>query len=225
MRILLLSLVVFVLGLGGAYLVVSPGAGAHSLLAGTITGSVGTSGSPDAYEIALSVGGTTVAPGQYEFDITDYASIHNFDLCRGAKCTSTNSIARTSVGGTGSVHWIVSLTPGTYTYQCDVHSAELFGQFTVPGTPPPPMNVQITKVVPKRALVTVTAKANQATQFTGWLLKGSTKLATTATTGNRTAVTLKLKPLKALKAGSYVVQVRAGIPGAFKTVRKKISVM
>jgi hypothetical protein len=221
MRILLLSLVVFALGISGAYLVLSPRAGAQTLVDGTFTGSVGTSGSPDAYDIALDTG-ATVAPGTYEFDITDYASIHNFDLCRGAKCTSTNSIARTTIGGAGSVHWIVTLTPGTYTYQCDAHPANLFGQFTVPGTPPPPMNVQITKVVPRRTLVTVTAKANQATQFTAWLLKGSTKLATKTTTANATTATLKLKPLKALKAGTYYVQVRAGIPGAFKTVRKKI---
>jgi len=42
---------------------------------------------------------STVAPGTYEFDITDYATIHNFDLLGPGNV----SIDKTTIAGTGSV--------------------------------------------------------------------------------------------------------------------------
>ena len=224
MRILLLSLTVFALGIGGAFLAFSPRAGARSLT--TITGHVGTSGSPDAFSIGLGVS-APLAPGTYQFDITDYSTIHNFDLCKGTSCTGSNTVDTTDVDGTGMVSWMVNLTPGTYTYRCDVHSTQMHGSFTVTGgttTTTLPMTASITKVVAKRLLVTVTAKANQATKFTGSLLKSGVKLATTTTTVNAVTATLKLKPLKALKPGYYYVQVRAGTGTNFKIVKKQIYV-
>lgn len=234
MRTLLVSLigaVVFALGLGGAFLVFSPGAGARGLVDGTFHGSVGTSGGPNDYVITVDTP-TSVAPGTYEFDITDYATIHNFDLCKGANCTGTNSVDKTSISGTGSVVWTVTLTPGTYTYQCDQHP-DLQGQFTVTGgttstttTTTKAVTAQISKVVAKRKLVTVTAKANQPVIFTGVLLKGTKVLAKTTTTTSAANAILKLKPLPALKQGYYVVQVKAAVNGSnFKIVKKKIYVM
>jgi hypothetical protein len=233
MRKLLVSLsvlVVFALGLAGAFLAFSSGAGAEGLVDGTFTGSVGTSGMPNAYEITLNTP-SSVAPGTYELDITDYATIHNFDLCKGASCTGANSVDKTSISGTGSVMWTVALTPGTYTYQCDAHP-ELQGQFTVSGgttsttttTTPPPLNASISKITPARKVVTVNAKANQTANFKAWLLKGSTQLATATTRGM--TVQLKLKPVKALKPGTYVVQLRVFTSATtFKVIRKKITVM
>jgi plastocyanin len=227
MRTLLISLTVFALGLGGAFFAFSPRAGAQSLT--TINGSVGTSGNHDAYNIAL--GATTLAPGAYEFDITDYSSIHNFDLCKGTSCTGTNSVDKTGVSGTGAVAWNVNLTPGKYTYQCDVHTSDMQGQFTVTGgttstttTTTKAMGVTITKVVAKRPLFTVTAKANQATKFTGWILKSGKIKATISTTVNAVTATLKLKPAKALVSGYYIVQVRAGTGTNTKTVKKQVYV-
>jgi hypothetical protein len=227
MRKLLISfttLVVVALGLGGAFLVFSPGAGAHDLVDGTFTGSVGSSGAnPDAYIITLNTP-ATVAPGTYQLNITDYSSIHNFDLCAGPSCTGSNSLDKTDVAGTGSVSWIVNLTPGTYTYQCDVHFHQLQEQFVV-GTVTTPLNASITKVTSTRKLVTVNAKANRPASFKAVLLKASTVLAT-ATTSGRTTAQLKLKPLKALKPGYYVVQVKAFTSNTnFKVVKKKIYVM
>ena len=227
MRKLLLSLsvlAVFALGLGGSFLVLSPGAGARGAVDGTFNGHVGSSGSPDAYVIALSTP-SAVAPGTYQLNITDYSTIHNFDLCKGASCTGSNSVDKTDVAGTGAVQWVVNLTPGTYTYQCDVHSASLQEQFTVGSgtTTTPALTGQITKVVPTRKLVTVTAKANQAAQFKATLFKASTLLATTTASGS--TATLKLKPLKALKPGYYTVSVRVFTSGTnFKIVKKKIYV-
>ncbi|HEY2353345.1 MAG TPA: hypothetical protein VGH79_00410 [Gaiellaceae bacterium] len=228
MRKLLISLMVFALGIGGAFLALSPRAGANNLT-GTITGSVGTSGSPDAYDIALSA--TTVAPGTYEFDITDYSSIHNFDLCKGSSCTGSNSVDKTDIDGTGSVKWTVNLTSGKYTYQCDVHHTEMQGSFTVTGgtttttTTPTAVAATIKSVVAKRKLVTVTAKANQPVKFTAWvLLKNKVKAMKTTTTPAASA-TIQLKPVPALKPGYYIVQVRAAQSSTnFKTVKKQVYV-
>ncbi len=219
MRILLLSLTVLALGLGAVSLANSPGAKAQSRAAAVtiITGHVGTSTNPDAFSIGLSK--TTVPPGTYQFNITDYSSIHNFDLCKGASCTGTNSLHKTSVAGDGTVSWTVTLTAGPYTFQCDQHPSSMKGLLKVAPT------VQITSVVAKRTLVTVTAKASYATHFTGVLLKGTTKLAKTATTVNATTATLKLKPATALTPGFYYVQVTVGCCGAFSAVKKKIQVM
>jgi hypothetical protein len=78
MRGLVLGLLVFALGLGAGFLVTSPHAGAQPAVDGTLTGSVGTSSNGNAYSISLSA--ASVPAGTYEFDITDYATIHNFDL-------------------------------------------------------------------------------------------------------------------------------------------------
>jgi hypothetical protein len=174
----------------------------------------------------------------YQFDITDYSSIHNFDLCRGASCygsgaygTGGNTIKTTDIAGTGPVSWMVNLAPGVYTYQCDAHSSTLKGQFSVAGV----TAAKITKVVPKRRLVTVTTNAtligSGSVQFTASLLKGTTTLATsTKTTAVKPATaTLRLTrtaPLPALKPGNYVVQVKAAVVGQnyFKTVKKTIYV-
>jgi hypothetical protein len=236
MRTLLISLTVLALGLGGAYLALSPSAGAHSLT--TITGHVGTSGSPDAYSIGLGVT-SPLAPGVYQLDITDYSTIHNFDLCRGASCygsggygTGGNTIKTTDIAGTGAVSWMVNLAPGVYTYQCDAHSDILKGQFTVAGV----TAGKISTVVAKRRLVTATTTATVigpgSVQFTGTLLKGTTVMATTTKTiAARPATTTlrltRLAPLPALKPGSYTVQVKANVVGQtnyFKIVKKKIYV-
>src|SRR5262245_38560735 len=209
MRTLLLSLTVLALGLGGAFLANSQGASAQSRAATAtiITGSVGSSVNPDAYSISLSR--TTVPPGTYQFNITDYSDIHNFDLCKGASCTGTNSLHKTSIPGSGFVSWIVTLGAGPYTFQCDAHVSSMKRLLKVAPT------VQITSVLAKRTLVTVAAKASYPTKFTAWLLKGTTKLVKTATTVNATTATLKLKPTTALTPGFYYVQVQVGCCGAF----------
>jgi len=228
MRKLLLGLIVFVLGVGASALLLSPGAGARTL-DGTLTGSVGTSSDHDAFVINLAA--TTVAPGTYQINITDYSSMHNFDLCKGTSCTGSNSVAKTSVSGTGSVSWTVDLTPGTYTYQCDMHPLEMSGQFTVSGGTTssstttgtsPVLKVKITNVVAKRKAVTVTAKASQLTHVTAVLLQGTTQLASAAKDG--TTVKLKLKPVGKLAPGTYVVQVTVACCGTSTTKKKKIHI-
>jgi plastocyanin len=76
-------------------------------------------------------------PGTYEIEVRDLAEEHNFHL-RGPGVDRA-----TSVAGTGTETWTVTLRDGTYTFLCDPHSTSMRGTFTV-GTPtskPPPLVV------------------------------------------------------------------------------------
>jgi plastocyanin len=90
-------------------------------------GLVGTTG--PGFTITLTNGGTpvkTLTPGTYKMTINDESSGHNFDLF------GPGVSKKTSVQGTGTVVWTVTLTKGSYTYQCDIHFASgMIGHFTV----------------------------------------------------------------------------------------------
>ncbi|MFO7572590.1 MAG: plastocyanin/azurin family copper-binding protein [Gaiellaceae bacterium] len=68
-------------------------------------------------------------PGAYEIEVRDLSDEHNFHL-RGPGVDRS-----TSVGGTGTETWNVTLREGTYSYLCDPHPSTMRGTFTV-GTPP-----------------------------------------------------------------------------------------
>src|SRR4051794_34244288 len=117
MRAVILGLVVFALGLAAAALVVSPRAGAH-IADGTLSGSVGP-----GFTISLSE--SSVTAGSYTINVSDSATLHNFDFF------GPGVSKRTSIGGTGSTSWSVTLQPGTYTFQCDAHADSMNGTLTV----------------------------------------------------------------------------------------------
>jgi plastocyanin len=85
-----------------------------------------------------------LAPGTYTFRIDDKADIHNFHL------TGPGVDQSTTVEFVGQVEWTVTLTAGTYRFQCDPHSTVMRGSFTVGNTatttttqttpPPPPVH-------------------------------------------------------------------------------------
>lgn len=85
---------------------------------------------------------TQVDPGTYEIVVRDLAEEHNFHL------SGPGVEEQTSVEGTGTVTWTVSLRAGTYTILCDPHATSMRRRLTV-GTPPPP------PVVAPRLLATV----------------------------------------------------------------------
>lgn len=72
---------------------------------------------------------TRLDPGAYEIEVRDLAEEHNFHL-RGPGVDRS-----TSVAGTGTETWNVTLREGTYTFWCDPHPTSMRGTFTV-GTPP-----------------------------------------------------------------------------------------
>jgi plastocyanin len=60
------------------------------------------------------------------FKISDKSSIHNFHL------TGPGGLnKKTSVGGTGSSTWKLTLKKGTYKFVCDPHASLMKGSFTV----------------------------------------------------------------------------------------------
>jgi plastocyanin len=98
---------------------------APAALAGstTLTGTVGP-----GFTITLKQGSKTVKTlkaGSYVFKISDKSNIHNFHL------TGPGVDKKTSVAGTGSSTWTLTLKKGTYKYVCDPHKTIMHGSFTV----------------------------------------------------------------------------------------------
>jgi hypothetical protein len=54
-----------------------------------------------------------------------------------------------------TVTWTVTLTDGTYTYQCDPHASLMHGSFTVGDVPPPPVPVPLSAAVGPRRTITL----------------------------------------------------------------------
>jgi hypothetical protein len=59
----------------------------------------------------------TLKAGTYRLAVADKSSIHNFHLF------GPGVNKKTSVPFVGTRTWTVTLKPGTYTYQCDIHAA------------------------------------------------------------------------------------------------------
>jgi plastocyanin len=82
----------------------------------------------DPVNISLTFGGkkvTSLKAGKYTIVVRDTAGDHDFHL-RGPGLNRS-----TTVGGTGTSRWNVTLTKGTYKYVCDVHATYMKGSFTV----------------------------------------------------------------------------------------------
>lgn len=77
------------------------------------------------FTITSTLRNKTVKKGVYVFTIRDRTGDHNYHL----KGPGVNKA--TSVGGTGTFVWKVTLRPGTYTFQCDPHSGSMRGTFRV----------------------------------------------------------------------------------------------
>ena len=67
----------------------------------------------------------TLSPAKYAFVINDKSNIHNFHL------TGPGVNKKTTVGGTGTTHWTITLRAGTYNYVCDPHKSSMHGRFIV----------------------------------------------------------------------------------------------
>jgi plastocyanin len=113
-----------------------------SLIAALLGAGSGTSASVQATKLVGTVGpGFTITlrdaqgaavsrldPGAYEIEVRDLSDEHNFRL-RGPGIDRA-----TSVSGTATETWNVTLRDGTYTFLCDPHPTAMRGTFTV-GTP------------------------------------------------------------------------------------------
>jgi hypothetical protein len=111
---------VFALGLVAAALATRS---SSAPAAATLSASVGP-----GFSISLTQNGQSVTqlpPGDYTVDVSDTATVHDFHL------SGPGVDQATSVPGTGSATWSVTLTTGSYHFQCDAHPTMLHGDFTV----------------------------------------------------------------------------------------------
>lgn len=73
----------------------------------------------------ISMAKKPTKPGKIKLVISDKASIHNFHL------TGPGVNVKTSVSGTGTKTFIVTLKKGTYKFVCDPHASSMHGSFTI----------------------------------------------------------------------------------------------
>jgi len=96
----------------------------------TLHGMVGSEESPDAFEISLvdedGEPVTELEAGEYNIEVTDPTSVHNFHLDGGDGAVNE----KTGVTEKGDTTWVVTFEPGDYRYMCDPHPS-MNGQFTV----------------------------------------------------------------------------------------------
>jgi hypothetical protein len=92
--------------------------------AGSLVGTVGP-GFAIALENAHGKPVTRIRTGRYRLTVHDRSTFLDFHLFGPA----VNK--RTTVTGTGTVHWTLNLRRGVYHYQCDAHQTILSGAFRV----------------------------------------------------------------------------------------------
>ena len=96
----------------------------------TLRAMVGTEDSPDAFEISLvdedGQPVTELPAGQYNVEVNDPTSVHNFHLSGG------DGAVEEKTGPTEKTEtlWVVDFKPGDYRYMCDPHPS-MNGHFTV----------------------------------------------------------------------------------------------
>src|SRR5215204_3846742 len=87
----------------------------------TLRAMVGTEASPDAFEISLvdedGEPVTELPAGEYNVEVNDPTSIHNFHLSGGDGAVEE----KTSPTETIETVWVVTFEPGDYRYMCDPH--------------------------------------------------------------------------------------------------------
>lgn len=132
--------------LAAAVLALAPGAGAQSPTLFATVGPGFTINLADASGNKV----THLDPGTYTIQVDDKATIHNFHL------TGPGVDQATGIEETGTVTWTVTVSAGTYHYQCDPHALNMKGQFTV-STPMTVSTLTTPPAAPPRAAVKLAA--------------------------------------------------------------------
>ena len=203
MRAVLLGLLVFALGLATAALVVSPRAGAH-VAGGSLSASVGP-----GYTISMSE--SSVTAGSYTISVSDSSNIHNFHLSGPGVSKST------SITGTGSTSWSVTLQPGTYHFQCDAHPDSMNGTLTVTAADTTTASTTTTTASTTTAATTTTQRTTtQATTSEATTTAAATTTEAATTTA---AATTTPQPTTTAAAPTLPPPLRAAIASAHRAGR------
>jgi hypothetical protein len=112
-----------------------PGSGGAAGSATTLHATVGP-GFTISVKNSNGVGVTRVAPGPYSIEVRDLSPDHSFHL-RGPGVDQA-----TTVPGTGTTTWNVTLVVGTYSFFCDAHPTTMKGSFRV-GAALPKLNGRV----------------------------------------------------------------------------------
>ena len=113
-----MSRIRFAVAASTAVLVAAAGAGSALAATPTLKGT-------DGPGFTITFSAKTVKAGKHKIVISDKSSMHNFHL------TGPGVNKKTSVGGTGTTTWTVTLRKGTYKYVCDPHASAMKGSFKV----------------------------------------------------------------------------------------------
>jgi hypothetical protein len=182
---------VFALGMVAAALATrSSSAPAAATLAATVG---------PGFTISLTQNGqavTELQPGEYTIDVSDTATVHNFHL------SGPGVDQATSVPGTGSATWDLTLAAGSYHFQCDAHPTMLHGDFTVAaagGTtstgattaPPPPTTTSPATTTTSTHVVQTTSTAALAARL-GKVTSGRHRIVVTISVTRPARVTADL---------------------------------
>jgi hypothetical protein len=106
---------------------------------------------------------THLDPGAYAITVQDRSDLHNFHL------NGPGVEKFTQIETTGDETWDVTLSNGTYNYQCDAHPSTMSGSFTVgaasppppPPPPPPPARKKLNAKVGPGAVITLKAASGR----------------------------------------------------------------
>ncbi len=203
MRSALVLAVLFALGLVTAAVAARPRTAPAA--DGTLAASVGP-----GFSISLTQNGspvTSLAPGTYDINVSDTATVHNFHL------SGPGVDMATSVANTESTTWTVTFSAGNYHYQCDAHPTQLHGDFSVgsPGsttstvatttTPPPTTTAPPTTTT--TSMPTTTAQTTTGSTTTPATTSSTVSTTTTAqtTVASSTTVSRPAGPTLAARVG------------------------
>ncbi len=156
---------------------------------------------------------TQLAPGPYQINVTDQATVHSFHI------EGPGVSQATDISGTGSFTWNITFTDGGYVFHCDQHFT-LYGTFQVgTGQPPmvwPPVAPIVSVPVAPPPVTTVATGTAATSSSSSSAATGSAQVTATAprgrliaTVGPANTVTLTLggKPVTTVPAGVYSITV------------------
>ncbi|CAB4708823.1 MAG: hypothetical protein F2663_09200 [Actinobacteria bacterium] len=150
---------------------------------------------------------TQLAPGAYQINVTDLATVHSFHI------EGPGVSQATDISGTGSFTWNLTFTDGGYVFHCDQHFT-LFGTFQVgTGQPPivwPPVAPIVSiPVAPPPVTSVAVGSAATSTAASGSTSPSQSQGTLVATVGPTNVMTLTRagKPVVTIPAGVYAITV------------------